>query len=112
MAGEFDLYPVSIGASLLSFLLRNVWLARQCERTSTYPEGGNEPARGNENEPESDLRTASDATELENGAFGEWIVAKGDLQIKIPDNLSYEQAATLGRSINIVVCTMYPCPPS
>ncbi|KAK7923165.1 hypothetical protein PG985_007236 [Apiospora marii] len=57
-----------------------------------------------------------DVAQPENGAFAEWIVAKGDLQIKIPDNLSYVEAATLGRSICTVGQGLYrslelPLPP-
>jgi NADPH:quinone reductase-like Zn-dependent oxidoreductase len=37
------------------------------------------------------------------GAFAEFIAVKGDLQIKIPDNVSDEQAATLGVGISTVV---------
>lgn len=37
------------------------------------------------------------------GAFGEYIAVKGDLQIKIPDNLSFEEASTLGIGITTVV---------
>jgi len=37
------------------------------------------------------------------GAFAEYIIAKGDLQIKTPDNLSDEDAATLGVGITTVV---------
>jgi NADPH:quinone reductase-like Zn-dependent oxidoreductase len=32
----------------------------------------------------------------EDGAFGEVLVAKGDLQMRIPDDMSFEEAATLG----------------
>lgn len=35
----------------------------------------------------------------EDGAFAEYITAKGDIQIKIPDNLSFEEASTLGVGI-------------
>jgi NADPH:quinone reductase-like Zn-dependent oxidoreductase len=35
----------------------------------------------------------------EDGAFAEYITAKGDLQIKIPENLSFEEASTLGVGI-------------
>jgi NADPH:quinone reductase-like Zn-dependent oxidoreductase len=45
----------------------------------------------------------SDATQLENGGFAEYIVAKGDVQIKTPDNVTDEEAATLGISIATVV---------
>jgi NADPH:quinone reductase-like Zn-dependent oxidoreductase len=37
------------------------------------------------------------------GAFGEFIAVKGDLQIRIPDNMSDEEAATLGVGISTVV---------
>lgn len=37
------------------------------------------------------------------GAFGEYIVAKGDVQIKIPDNVSFKEAATLGVGVSTVV---------
>ena len=36
------------------------------------------------------------AVQLEDGAFAEHIVVKADVQIKIPDHLSFEKAATLG----------------
>lgn len=42
------------------------------------------------------------AVEPEDGAFAEYIVAKGDLQMKIPNNLSFQEAATLGAGISTV----------
>lgn len=39
----------------------------------------------------------------EDGAFQDYIVAKGDIQIKIPDNLSFEEASTLGVGITTEV---------
>jgi NADPH:quinone reductase-like Zn-dependent oxidoreductase len=33
---------------------------------------------------------------LENGAYAEYVVVKADVQMKIPDNLADEEAATLG----------------
>ena len=38
----------------------------------------------------------------ENGAFAEYIVAKGDLQIKVPDNMSFQEAAALGAGLTTV----------
>lgn len=35
----------------------------------------------------------------EDGAFANHITAKGDVQIKIPENLSFEEASTLGVGI-------------
>jgi NADPH:quinone reductase-like Zn-dependent oxidoreductase len=37
--------------------------------------------------------------EPEDGCFAEYIVVKGDLQIHIPSNMSFEDAATLGAGI-------------
>jgi len=47
------------------------------------------------------------AVQHEDGAFGEHIAAKGDIQIKIPDNLSFEEAATLGVGITTVGQGLY-----
>ncbi|KAF7879130.1 hypothetical protein EAF04_000329 [Stromatinia cepivora] len=43
----------------------------------------------------------------EDGAFGNIITAKGDCQIKIPDNLSFEEASTLGVGISTVGQGLY-----
>lgn len=43
----------------------------------------------------------------EDGAFGEHIVAKGDIQIQIPENLSFEEAATLGVGVTTVGQGLY-----
>jgi len=40
--------------------------------------------------------------EPEDGAFAEYIVAKGDVQMKIPDGLSFEKAATI--SLGAITC--------
>jgi NADPH:quinone reductase-like Zn-dependent oxidoreductase len=42
------------------------------------------------------------AVEKEDGCFAEYCVAKGDLQIKIPENMSDEEASTLGVGITSV----------
>ncbi|MCJ1434762.1 hypothetical protein MMC27_004132 [Xylographa pallens] len=47
------------------------------------------------------------AVELEDGCFAEYAVAKGDLQMKIPEGLSDEQAATLGVGITTVGQALY-----
>ncbi|KAK4235125.1 chaperonin 10-like protein [Achaetomium macrosporum] len=41
------------------------------------------------------------------GAFGEYIIARGDIQIKTPDNLSDVEAATLGVGISTVAQGLY-----
>lgn len=43
------------------------------------------------------------------GAFGEYTLAKGNLQIKLPGNLTFEEAATLGVGITTVVSAL-ACP--
>jgi NADPH:quinone reductase-like Zn-dependent oxidoreductase len=43
----------------------------------------------------------------EDGAFGEIITAKGDIQIHIPDNMNFEEAATLGVGISTVGQGLY-----
>jgi NADPH:quinone reductase-like Zn-dependent oxidoreductase len=47
------------------------------------------------------------AIQPEDGAFAEYIVAKGDVQIKKPDNLSFEQAATLSLGATTVGQGLY-----
>ncbi|KAB8238569.1 zinc-binding alcohol dehydrogenase family protein [Aspergillus alliaceus] len=47
------------------------------------------------------------AVQPEDGAFAEYIVAKGDIQICIPDNLSFQEAATLGVGITTVGQGLY-----
>jgi NADPH:quinone reductase-like Zn-dependent oxidoreductase len=49
----------------------------------------------------------SNAVQHEDGAFAEYIVVKGDLQIKIPPNLSFEEASTLGIGITTVGQGLY-----
>lgn len=43
----------------------------------------------------------------QDGAFGEYVVAKADVQMKIPSKISYEEAATLGVSISTVGQGLY-----
>lgn len=38
----------------------------------------------------------------EDGAFGDYLTAKGDLIMRIPDEMSFEEAATVG--VGIVTC--------
>ncbi|EHK24949.1 uncharacterized protein TRIVIDRAFT_61701 [Trichoderma virens Gv29-8] len=49
----------------------------------------------------------SNVVQPEDGTFAEYIVAKGDLQIKIPDNMTFEEAATLGVSVSTVGQSLY-----
>lgn len=43
----------------------------------------------------------------EDGSFAEHIVVKGDVQLHIPDNLSFEEAATLGVGITTAAQSLY-----
>ena len=47
------------------------------------------------------------ALQLEDGAFAEYIVAKGDIQMAIPEHLTFEAAATLGVAIVTVGQALY-----
>ncbi|KAL4805773.1 hypothetical protein BDV18DRAFT_152488 [Aspergillus unguis] len=47
------------------------------------------------------------AVQPEDGTFAEYIVVKGDIQMKIPDNLSFEEASTLGVGIVTVGQSLY-----
>jgi NADPH:quinone reductase-like Zn-dependent oxidoreductase len=47
------------------------------------------------------------AVEKEDGCFAEYAVAKGDVQCKLPDNLSDEDAATLGVGVTTVGQGLY-----
>lgn len=49
----------------------------------------------------------SNLSNHEDGAFAEHIVARGDLQIEIPENLSFEEAATLGVGVTTVAQALY-----
>ncbi|KAL9103463.1 MAG: hypothetical protein Q9163_001491 [Psora crenata] len=45
--------------------------------------------------------------QLEDGAFAEYIVAKGDIQMTVPPQMTLEEAATLGVGIFTVVQSLY-----
>ncbi|BCS02740.1 zinc-binding alcohol dehydrogenase family protein [Aspergillus luchuensis] len=49
----------------------------------------------------------ANAVQPEDGTFAEYIVAKGDIQMHIPDNLSFQDAATLGVGITTVGQALY-----
>ena len=49
----------------------------------------------------------ANALQLEDGAFAEYIVAKGDIQIMIPPAMSFEEAATLGVGIVTIGQSLY-----
>ena len=45
---------------------------------------------------------AANAVNHEDGTFAEYVTAKGDLQFKIPQSLSFTQAATMGVGLTTV----------
>ncbi|KAL3431468.1 chaperonin 10-like protein [Aspergillus tetrazonus] len=49
----------------------------------------------------------SNQVQPEDGAFAEYVVAKGDIQMQIPDKMSFEEAATLGVGIMTVGQALY-----
>lgn len=49
----------------------------------------------------------SNAVQPEDGSFAEYIVAKGDLQWKIPERMTFSEAATLGVGISTVGQALY-----
>ncbi|KAL4913079.1 hypothetical protein BDW62DRAFT_220886 [Aspergillus aurantiobrunneus] len=49
----------------------------------------------------------SNEVQPEDGAFAEYVVAKGDIQMRIPDSLSFEEASTLGVGIMTVGQSLY-----
>jgi len=49
----------------------------------------------------------SNAVEHQDGTFAEYIVVKGDLQHKIPDEMSFQDAATLGLGVTTAALGLY-----
>ena len=52
------------------------------------------------------MLSANDANP-QNGAFAQYIAVKGDVQMHIPDNVSFEAAATAGCGIGTVGYALY-----
>ena len=47
------------------------------------------------------------AVQTDDGAFAEYVVAKGDVQMKIPDSTTFEEAATLTLGVTTVMQGLY-----
>jgi NADPH:quinone reductase-like Zn-dependent oxidoreductase len=47
------------------------------------------------------------AIQPDDGAFAEYIVVKGDLQMNVPDSMSFQEAATLGAGIQTIGQSLY-----
>lgn len=54
----------------------------------------------------TEICTGNDANP-ENGAFGRYIAVKGDLQMHIPEDISFEAASTVGVGIGTVGYGLY-----
>jgi NADPH:quinone reductase-like Zn-dependent oxidoreductase len=53
------------------------------------------------------LVNGGDGTQVDNGSFAEYIVVKGDIQMKIPESVSFVDAATAGVGIMSVGQCLY-----
>jgi NADPH:quinone reductase-like Zn-dependent oxidoreductase len=53
------------------------------------------------------MTTTGNDLEPEDGTFAEYIVVKGDVAMHIPDNVSFEEAATLGCGIFTTALGLY-----
>ena len=51
----------------------------------------------------NELTLAANDANAENGAFARYIAVKEDLQMHIPDNVSFEAASTMGVAVVTVV---------
>ncbi|KAL2841138.1 chaperonin 10-like protein [Aspergillus pseudoustus] len=49
----------------------------------------------------------SNAVQHEDGAFADYIVAKGDLQMRVPEGMGFEEAATLGLGVTTAAQGLY-----
>ncbi|KAK0387439.1 hypothetical protein NLU13_5751 [Sarocladium strictum] len=79
-----------------------------CDYSGVVEEVGSKVQKSfNKGDRISGVVHGSDITQHENGSFANYIVAKGDVQIRTPDNISDEEAATLGISISTVGQGLY-----
>ncbi|KAL2864396.1 zinc-binding alcohol dehydrogenase family protein [Aspergillus lucknowensis] len=67
-----------------------------CDYSGTVQEVGPGVANFKPGDRVAGLVHGSNATNLDDGAFGEFVAAKADIQMKVPDGVSFEEAATLG----------------
>ena len=49
----------------------------------------------------------SNAVNHDTGSFAEYLIAKAAVQFHLPDNVSFEEGATLGVSVHTVVSSHY-----
>ncbi|KFA60006.1 hypothetical protein S40285_08692 [Stachybotrys chlorohalonatus IBT 40285] len=79
-----------------------------CDYAGVVEEAGPNVKKGfSKGDRISGVVSGADRVHLENGAFANYIAAKSTVQIKTPDNLTDEEAATLGISISTVGQGLY-----
>jgi NADPH:quinone reductase-like Zn-dependent oxidoreductase len=68
-----------------------------CDYAGTVEEVGKDVTKPfKKGERVAGLAHGVNEVQIEDGTFAEYIVVKGDLQVKIPDNMSFEEASTIG----------------
>ncbi|MCJ1467958.1 hypothetical protein MMC07_006584 [Pseudocyphellaria aurata] len=79
-----------------------------CDYAGTVEEVGGAVVNGlKKGDRVAGFTNGGDDDNHENGSFAEHIAAKGDVQLKIPDRLSFEDAATLGLGVVTVGQGLY-----
>ncbi|KAL2802324.1 GroES-like protein [Aspergillus granulosus] len=67
-----------------------------CDYSGTVVEVATDVSKVKPGDRVAGMVHGSNASNLEDGAFGEYIIAKAAIQLKIPDDVSFEEAASLG----------------
>lgn len=79
-----------------------------CDFAGTVVEVGNAVTKSwKKGERLAGVAHGGNSVQPEDGAFAEYIVAKGDVQIKIPDSLSFEDASTMTLGVTTVQQGLY-----
>ncbi|KAK5045050.1 hypothetical protein LTR84_010198 [Exophiala bonariae] len=79
-----------------------------CDFAGTVIEVGNAVTKGwKKGDRLAGVNHGGNSSNVEDGAFAEYVVSKGDLQIKIPDGLSFEDASTLTLGVTTVQQGLY-----
>jgi len=103
-----NISSVSLDALLYSYQLRQFVIQIGCDYSGIVEEVGSKVTNGlKKGDRVAGFAHGGNEVYHEDGAFGNYITAKGDVQIKIPDNLSFEEAATLGVGITTVGQALY-----
>lgn len=92
----------------IKFLIREPGPLVGCDYAGVVEAVGPKAAKGfSKGDRVCGVAHGSNAVQHEDGTFAEYIVVKADLQIKIPSNLSFEEAATLGVGVTTVAQGLY-----